>query len=195
MKVLLIGVRPPGAAPPIVSSLDIDAVARRLQPNHTFVRRCAGAEDFADAVKHAGARRLVDRLDILDHGAEGIQAMGDAVLWKSDAAPESALVGRELALDIKPYLSETAQIRLLGCSTAKGRAGRLLLLKLGRVLGPYRTVFGMIDRVVEDDFDAEGYAPALEHQRIFSSSAALEGEAPSSKQRLENLRAAQAVFL
>lgn len=195
MKVLLIGTRMAKTQPPLVSELDIEAVSRRLQPNRTYVRRCLTVEDFIDAVKTIGARRFVERLDILDHGAEGVQAMGDGVLWRSDAAPESRLVGEELAHEIRPYLSETAQVRLLGCNTAVGKAGRLLLLKLARALGPHRTVYGMIDRVIEDDFDSEGYAPAIERQGLFSSSAALEGVAPSARQRFERLREVQAAFM
>lgn len=195
MRVFLIGTRAGRRYRSIIPDLDLDAVADRLQPNHTFVRRCTGVADFVDAVKHAGSRRLVERLDILDHGAAGVQAMGDSILWKSDAAAESRLVGRDIALDIRPYLSDTAQIRLLGSHTAAGRAGRLLLLKLAHVFGPNRTVFGMIEHVAEDDFDAEGYAPVMEPWRMFSSSGALEGDAPTAMQRLEHLRAVQAAFL
>src|ERR1700749_3513983 len=113
MRVFLIGAGASRRGPSIVPDLDLDAVAERLRPNHTFVRRCTDLMDFVDAVKHAGSRRLVERLDILDHGAAGVQAMGDSLLWKSDASPESKLVGRELALEISPFLTDTAQIRLL----------------------------------------------------------------------------------
>jgi hypothetical protein len=56
-------------------------------------------------------------------------------------------------------------------------------------------VFGMIDRVIEADFDPDGYAPVMERQRLFSSDAALEGEAPSAMQRFEHLRAARAALV
>lgn len=188
MKVFLIGRRAAPTRLSRVSDLDIEAVAAQVRGPPPSVARCDGLDDVLQAVRGAAAREPIDRLDLLDHGAEGIQSMGDAILFESDASPASPLGGRDLARQLAPYLSETAQVRLLGCNTAEGPRGRLLLLKLARLLGGHRTVFGMIDRVVEADFDAEGYAPVMEHQRLFSSDAALEGEAPSAMQRFEHMR-------
>ena len=195
MKMFLVGRRATRTPLSVVSDLDIDDVAAQLRAPAPAVARCNGLADFVAAIERARTKRSIERLDILDHGAEGIQAMGDAILFASDASPESPLVGRDLARMIEPYLSATAQVRLLGCNTAQGTAGRLLLLKLARLLGGNRTVFGTIDRVVEADFDPDGYAPVMERQRLFSSDAALEGEAPEARQRFEHLRVARAALL
>jgi hypothetical protein len=195
MKVFLIGRRVTPTRLSQVSDLDIEAVAAHVRGPPPTVARCNGPDDVVQAVRGAAAWGSIDRLDLLDHGAEGIQSMGASILFESDASPASQLVGREIALQIAPYLSETAQVRLLGCNTAEGPAGRLLLLKLARLLGGHRTVFGMIDRVIEADFDPDGYAPVMERQRLFSSDAALEGEAPSAMQRFEHLRAARAALV
>lgn len=195
MKVFLIGRRAIPTRLSQVSDLDIEAVAAQVRGPPPTVARCNGLDDVVQAVRTAGARRSIERLDLLDHGAEGIQSMGDSILFESDASPASPLLGREIALQIAPYLSETAQVRLLGCNTGEGPRGRLLLLKLARLLGRHRTVFGMIDRVIEADFDPDGYAPVMEHQRLFSSDAALEGEAPSAMQRFEHMRSARAALV
>jgi Domain of unknown function (DUF4347) len=194
MKMFLIGHRAEKTPLSVVSDLDINGVAAKLRRGAPAVMRCDGLEDFVLAIKHIGMWGSIERLDILDHGAEGVQSMGNAILFQSDASPESPLVGFEVAREIKPYLRDTAQVRLLGCNTAEGKAGRLLLLKLAKVLGGNRTVFGTIDRVIEDDFDQDGYATVMEHQRLFSSNAALEGEAPSAMQRFENMREARAAL-
>jgi hypothetical protein len=42
--------------------------------------------------------------------------------------------------------------------------------------------------VIENDFDRSGYARVMEHQRLFSSIAALDAEAPGAMRRFANLR-------
>jgi hypothetical protein len=159
-----------------------------VDPGEAHVVRCRQPADLPDRLERIGARGRVEQLDIFDHGAEGMQMLGGGALFASDARPETELLGLPLAGRIAPYLTETAQVRLLGCNTAEGKAGRLLLLKLARALGERRIVFGTIDRVIEDDFDRAGYARVMEHQRLFSSIAALDAEAPRAMRRFENLR-------
>jgi hypothetical protein len=172
----------------LIADLDIHMVAERVDSGDTHVVRCRQPAELPDKLERLGARRRVTRLDIFDHGAEGMQMLGAGALFASDALPRTELVGLELAKRIEPYLTDTAQIRLLGCNTGEGKSGRMLLLKLARALGGNRIVFGTIDRVVEDDFDGAGYARVMEHQRLFSSVAALDAEAPGAMRRFENLR-------
>lgn len=188
MNVLAIGERPLTKLS-MIADLDIHMVAERLDSRDTRVVRCRQPAELPERLAGLGAAGQIARLDVFDHGAEGMQMLGGGALFASDAAPGSALVGLELARRIAPHLADTAQVRLLGCNTAEGRAGRLLLLKLARALGGHRIVFGTIDRVVEADFDRGGYAPVMEHQRLFSSAAALDIEAPAAMRRFENMRA------
>ncbi len=187
MKVFAIGERPLTKLT-MIADLDIYMVADRVDPGESHVVRCRRPEELPDKLERLGARGRIAQLDIFDHGAEGMQMLGAGALFASDAVPGSELVGLPLAARLAPYLTETAQVRLLGCNTGEGKAGRLLLLKLARALGERRIVFGTIDRVVEDDFDRAGYARVMEHQRLFSSVAALDAEAPGAMRRFENLR-------
>lgn len=188
MNVLAIGERPL-TKHSAIADFDIHKVAERLDSGDTAVVRCQQPAELPDRLARLGAQGRISRLDVFDHGAEGMQMLGGGALFASDAVPGSALVGLELARQIAPQLADTAQIRLLGCNTGEGRAGRLLLLKLARALGGHRIVFGTIDRVVEADFDGDGYARVMEHQRLFSSAAALDIEAPPAMRRFENMRA------
>jgi hypothetical protein len=188
VNVLAIGERPLTKLS-MIADLDIHMVAERMTARDTCVVRCRQPAELPARLAALAARGPIARLDIFDHGAEGMQMLGGDALFASDAHPGSALIGLELARRIAPQLADTAQVRLLGCSTAEGRAGRLLLLKLARALGGHRIVFGTIDRVVEADFDAGGYARVMEHQRLFSSAAALDIEAPAAMRRFENMRA------
>jgi hypothetical protein len=194
MKVFAIGERPLTKFS-LIADLDIHMVAGQLDSADTHVVRCKRPADLPEKLARLGARGRVTRLDVFDHGAEGMQMLGDDALFASDALPGSALVGHELARQLEPYLTETAQLRLLGCNTGEGKAGRMLLLKLARALGGSRIVFGTIDRVVAGDFDRQGYARVMEHQRLFSSIAALDAEAPEAMQRFENMRAVKAAIV
>jgi len=194
MRVFAIGERPRTPST-VIADLDIHAVAARMVVGPTHVVRSAAAARLPADLACLSGPRGISRLDILDHGAEGIQTLGDGLLFASDASPESELIGLGLARAIEPYLAETAQIRLLGCNTGEGKAGRLLLLKLARALGGHRIVFGTIDRVAEASFDRDGYAAVMEHQRLFSSIAALDAEAPGAMRRFENMRAVRAAIV
>jgi hypothetical protein len=187
MNVLAVGRRPLSAFT-AVADRDLALVAARAAAGSARVIRCDRPADLPAALEALGARGPIARLDVFDHGAPGLQQLGDGALFASDEAPSSALVGGDLAAALAPHLADTAQLRLLGCRTAEGRAGRLLLLKLARALGGRRIAFGAIDRVIEADFDRDGYAPVMDPQRLFSSLAALDGEAPEAMRRLDNLR-------
>lgn len=190
----MIGKRPLTAFTAI-ADLDNAMVAERMASDETCVVRCETPEDLPGALRRIAARNGITRLDILDHGAEGTQTLGNGTLFASDRSPSTELVGVDIAKQIAPYLAETAQIRLLGCNTGERKAGRMLLLKLARALGGHRIVFGTIDRVIEQDFDRNGYAQVMEHQRLFSSIAALDTEAPGAMQRFENMRRVKAAII
>lgn len=193
MRVLAIGRRPLTALT-AVADLDLYEVAARTARaaradggGDAVAVRCDGPAQLAEELERLGAARI-ERLDVFDHGAPGLQSLGDGELFASDASAASELIGREIAARIAPRLCDTAQVRLLGCNTGEGQAGRLLLLKLARALGGHRIVFGTIDRVIEGDFDRQGYAQVMEHQRLFSSIAALDMVAPDAARRFENMR-------
>jgi len=194
MRVFVIGERPRTSAGQILD-LDIHVVAARVTRGEARVIRCATPADLPGELGRIAAKQRIAQLDFLDHGGEGMQTLGDGLLFASDAAPDSELIGIELARQIEPLLTETAQLRLLGCNTGEGKAGRMLLLKLARALRGHRIVFGTIDRVGEADFDRDGYAEVMERQRLFSSIAALDAEAPGAMRRFENMRAVRSAII
>jgi hypothetical protein len=120
--------------------------------------------------------------------------MGSSILFHSDNDPGSVMYGISIAKQITDYLTNTAHIRLLGCSTAQELnplhcEGRLLLLKLARELGAYRTVFGTLAAVGVTDFGPRGLKQNVETERLFSSHAALDWHSPSYHARLVNIEA------
>jgi hypothetical protein len=148
MKVLAIGERPLLKLG-WMAELDIDITAGWVGTGDAHVVRCRHPADLLGKLERLGARGRVAELDIFDHGAEGMQMLGAGALFASDLFPKSELVGLALAQKLDPYLTETAQIRLLGRHTGEGAAGRQLLAKLGRALGRQRRVVGMRDRAAE----------------------------------------------
>jgi hypothetical protein len=188
MKVLAIGERPLTRLTAL-ADLDVQMLADRVDLRDTHVIRCRRPAELPAKLERMGARQQVTRLDVFDHGTEGMQMLGEGALFASDAMPGSKLVGLELALQLDPYLADTAQVRLLGCGTGEGTTGRMLLLKVARALGGDRIVFGTIDRRAEVGFECGGAGAAIEHQRLFSSVAALDTEAPRARRRLENMQA------
>jgi hypothetical protein len=194
MKVFVIGKRPPSRFN-LVADHEINTVAARMSSRETHVLRCSEAVQLPAEIVAITEKRSITQLDILDHGGAGMQCLGDGLLFASDASPETELIGLDLAMQIEPYLTETAQVRLLGCNTGEGKAGRLLLLKLAGALGGHRIVFGMIDRVDAGNFDRDGYAEVMERQRLFSSIAALDAEAPSAMERFDHMREVRAALI
>lgn len=75
---------------------------------------------------------------------------------------------------------------MLGCSSAEGRPGRLLLFKLTRIIGQQRMVFGTIGAVDQNDFDENGFIIAREPSYLFDNLAAIDGEAPPRNDRITN---------
>jgi hypothetical protein len=188
MRVFVIGRHPDPSKLPITSNAHIESVAANMLSRRTLSVRCDSPHDLVDIVRDAAADRPIDRLDLFDHGRAGAQALGEGILFQSDADPNTELMGADIARQIKPYMSETAQVRLLGCRTAEATKGRLLLIKLARILEGHRVVFGVIDQVTQYDFDPDGYRPVMEQQRLFSSYAALDGIAPTAIDRFHLIR-------
>lgn len=131
----------------------------------------------AQAVKDQGG--LLDRLDLFDHGREGRLRMGDPVLFDYPAGG-GAVTGTDVAQQLKPYLSDTAQVRLLGCNTGGGEQGRQLLLQLGEIFGAQRVVYGGLAYLYEIGFDANGFLDVLTCPYLYSSKEARSGPAPAS---------------
>jgi hypothetical protein len=145
MKVLAIGERPLLKLG-LMAELDIDVTAGWVGSQDAHVVRCRHPAELPGKLERLGARGRVTHLDIFDHGAEGMQMLGAGALFVSDAYPRSELGGIALARQLDPYLTEAAELRLLGRHTGEGAAGRQLLAKLGRALGRQRRVVGMYDR-------------------------------------------------
>jgi hypothetical protein len=159
---------------------------------------CSSPAELA-AILSAQRDGSIERLDICDHGGPGFLHMGDTVLFGSDPDPESPLEHTELAIALRDKLTATAQVRLLGCDTAgkwgRRRAGRLMLLKLARLLNEKtapranRIVFGTITGVQPSDFDEHGLRHASELTLLYSSYAALDHDAPDYDTRLDRVAA------
>jgi hypothetical protein len=157
LKVVAIGERPLTRLTRI-SDLDINLVADGMDASDVHVLRCRRPADLLEKLARLGARGRVARLDVFDHGAEGMQMLGEDALFASDSFAGTALVGDELARQLAPYLTETAHVRLLGRATGDGAAGRQLLRKLARALGANRIVSGTVERAAPDG-DGRGRAP------------------------------------
>jgi Domain of unknown function (DUF4347) len=113
----------------------------------------------------------IDVLDIYYHGGPGLMTLG-----RSNTPLDSAISISGLG----ELLAPTAHIRLLGCSTAVGSSGRMLVYKLARALGEKRVVFGTIDSVLFHHFPRGRFDCQL---LLFSSLEAINGEAPKWDQR------------
>ncbi len=152
--------------------------------------RCRDESDLLKAVAHHGrSESRIDILDIFDHGGPGVQNLGGDVLFSSDGSRSSKLVGESAAINMRPHLSDVAQIRLLGCLTTGGDGvkGRFLLLKLARALGGNRVVFGTIEKIDHKSFGPDGFPPEMNDSFLFSSFAALDGLAPDSGTRVDHI--------
>jgi hypothetical protein len=170
------------------------AAAAEAAPAVSIVR-CQSPDEMLERVReHTAANGLLDRLDIVDHGRAGAMALGDHLLFRSDARPETEVEGAEIALELRAHMSPFAQLRLLGCQTARGEEGRMLLFKLQRLLDPEidgdRIVFGTIRRVRPVHFEDDGqFKSAVVPTMLFSSLAALDGVAPLPDDRRSNVLA------
>jgi hypothetical protein len=172
----------------------LDEVANRVaNSSTTIVRRCNSPEYLIDVVGEVyEAHGKIDSLDLYDHGRPGSMHMGQPILFASDKDPKSPLTGGPIVERIVPFLSELAQLRLLGCDTADIlrvdlTEGRLLLLKLAKRMRPRQIVFGTLAEIEPDDFDGNGFRDEKEVELLFSSRAALDVEVPTYRTHMLNL--------
>jgi hypothetical protein len=139
---------------------------------HTLARG-AGAERVVERAQQPSDLRFLIRqwhlrdrdvrtVDLVGHGGGGRFKLGDELLFASDGT------GLELMDELKPFLSERATLRLLGCAVAQkdtplddsgsfdgGALMRQLEARLGgrrRVLAPTRVLFTI-------DYDVHGLSP------------------------------------
>jgi len=152
----------------------------------TIVKTTSIDDMFSQLAALVANGETIDCLDILDHGAPGAMTIGRHILFRSDDQPswKSALEGVERAIALGQLLSPSGTVRLLGCRTAVGTAGRMLLLKVREALGRFRTAQGTIERVLPFDFESDGtFGRGSEDTLLFSSAAALDGECPTPTDR------------
>jgi hypothetical protein len=148
----------------------------------------------------ASERRLIDVLDLFDHGNPGVQYFGRRVsgerpvLFRSDHLYSTPLQG--LPPDaLKDVLSTHAVVRLLGCETggtsnpslavSAGRAGRALILKVAHRLGGQRTVMATVVPVVGPMFGSHGLLDGPARESLLSSHACWDNDPPTN--RIENI--------
>jgi hypothetical protein len=133
------------------------------------------------------ATDLIDVLDIYYHGAPGRLCLGGLsstderhVLFASDN-DDLEMRGASIARDLRYKLAPPAHVRLLGCRTGIGPAGRRLLVKLAYELGESRVAFAPIFDIDPGHFGSLGNftTPSV----LFSSLGALDREAPSAHER------------
>lgn len=127
-------------------------------------------------------------LDIYYHGAPGTISLGryngaTQVLFASDKSENTRLTGYELVDPLRKYLAPSAHVRLLGCNTAVGSRGRMLIYKLASEIGAGCVVSGTIGNLERRHFRAGRFVC---ESLLFSSLAAIDGEAPTWDRRLLN---------
>jgi len=183
VKLLVIGERTPRDA-------IIEQVARKVSGSTTtHIRRCRSPEllvDIVRSVRHSHGP--IDSLDLYDHGTRGAIVMGAAALFGSDSDPTTPLTGAAIAAELAPLLSELAHLRLLGCDTAilefnDPEGGRMMLLKLARLLGPRRSVFGTIVGIGAGCFDRDGFNDERVVELLCSAYTAIDFTLPTYNQR------------
>lgn len=130
----------------------------------------------------------IDVLDIYYHGGPGLMTLGRSngsclTLFASDEHAATPLHSAVPISELGKLLAPTAHVRLLGCNTAAGSSGRMIVYKLARALGEQRVVFGTIDSVLLHHFALGRFDCQL---LLFSSLAAIDGEAPKWDQRKRN---------
>lgn len=160
IHLLVIGERPDKGR--LVDDEYIDEVAAVVTqepetPESTFlVRRCSHPNELIALVRRAvvDASARVDTLDLFDHGSPGRQRMGTDILF--DSKRRNLAIAREL----RPFLSDRAKVRLLGCETAWGVKGRDMLLDLQDALDRHLSVVvhGTIAPVTAAEFDKGGFS-------------------------------------
>jgi hypothetical protein len=126
----------------------------------------------------------IDLLEIVGHGAEGLQKIGDEVLF---AADRTHLTTGDATVDrLRGCLAANGRLRLLGCMTGCGETGRMMLGALGLRFGIEQTVYGTIERVNPSDFETGEFSQVQE--LLFSSESAVDHTAPDATSRTRNLQ-------
>ncbi|MBK9264230.1 MAG: DUF4347 domain-containing protein [Polyangiaceae bacterium] len=177
IHILVVGHRPRGHKMPNDSEIDaIAALVAQHAPSKSqvfFVRSCESPDKLVRIVREIAAKHgLIDTLDLYDHGAGGFLQMGDALLFGRDDATDLAI-----AEQLRPLLTKGARLRLLGCDTATGAAGRKLLTKLHAAFGGDVTVLGTIASITLSQFDELGFRRKhFEELYLYSSWEAIRDE-------------------
>jgi hypothetical protein len=139
---------------------------------HTLARGATEARVVERAQEHSDVRFLIrqwhlrDRevhtVDLVGHGSGGRFKLGDELLFASDGT------GLELVSQWRPFLSERATLRLLGCSVAEEERswsdsktfhGRTLLEQLDARLGGSRRALAPSRALFTIDYDTSGLSP------------------------------------
>lgn len=141
-------------------------------PPRFLLRRCARPGDLYEVVRSA-VRDLnapVRVLDLFDHGGNGHMTLGDPM---SEFLFDPDSTGHEVARSLSDLLTSDAHVRLLGCETALGEAGKRMLFNLQRAFGKGIVVLGTLAAVHPDrDFDGRGFRVEREEALLFSSTEA-----------------------
>jgi hypothetical protein len=188
-----------GSRPDDVDPIDqfMDVVASSIRETASFVMaRATRAASLLDIVAFAAKHTPIEVLDVFDHGTHGYQWLGDGPVFGFTA--KDGLIGGDTAAGLAPYLADTAHVRLLGCGIADDDPrtttideGRVMLYRLGELLGGRRTMFGTVRAVVPAAFDAagSGFLREMETDFLFSSRAALDRSPPDWEERKDNIKA------
>lgn len=151
-----------------------EAMAARIVeiPGQLLVRRCSRPEDLYDVVLAAvrAFHMPVRVLDLYDHGGNGHLTMGDPT---STFLFGPTATGHDLARRLSDLLTFDAQVRLLGCETALGEAGKAMLINLRAAFGKGIVVQGTLSVVdPQTDFHPRGFRADREDALLYSSSEA-----------------------
>lgn len=183
------------------------AYERAVEVTDSFYRRkCVTPVDIVTAVHNLAIERgqHIDMLDIFGHGGPGQQHLRDGtVVFGVGNGPtyNGLTIGRDIAQRLRRYLSLEARVRLLGCKTALGEAGRALLLSLQEELGPDVVVFGTNEQadafpkpaqdgdLDQSEFGERGFRDIREEAWLFSSTEARSGVCPPQSERIAVNRA------
>jgi hypothetical protein len=142
------------------------------------VEQCSSPSALVKTVRGVARTnsRMIDALDLYDHGASGHLYMGDEKLFVQDGT------GRLIARALRPLLTPDARVRLLGCETAVGDDGRALLLMLREELGR-AVIYGTLRNVYPKHFDHGGFRVRWDDTFLFSSTEAAMRPVPTHSDR------------
>lgn len=149
----------------------LEEIARTLAQGTNEERVVARAQAHSDVrylvrLWHL-RQREVHTLDLVGHGDGGRFKLGDELLFGGDGA------GLELVEAWKPFLSERATLRLLGCAVGGRRGtkdGKKLLAELDARLGGRRRALAPTRALFTIDYGAGGLSPRAERSLAGSRS-------------------------